>query len=122
MQTTKTDLPYEAMMLEEFIRQAAPVPDNIFDRNSLPRIWKEYMNEARIAHENAEISFRYHLPTMAYLNALHAIGCYAAAHAAAKGDSRMLATAKATREYLRAIDEARTAQPLLDECYFDSKK
>lgn len=104
---------YEKMTIEEFVKNANPVPDDVFAEEFLPDQWERYMNDARAAYANALIAMRHGMLHAAYWNALDAIGCYAAAHVAHRDDSDVLANSKATHAYLAAIAGAKSEQPHL---------
>ncbi len=111
----------EKMTLEEFVRKASPIPDDNIEQEAQPEKWEKYMQEANEAHDNALIMLGRQLYHAAYWNALDAIGCYAAAHAAYQDDSQMLANSKETRAYLAAIAGAKSEQPHLYRQYACSK-
>ena len=103
----------EKMTLEEFVRHADPIPDVNVEQHPLFPLLEKYMDDATVAHNHAKKALKQGDYRSAYWNALHAIGCYAAAHAAVEKDDKITATAHATHAYLAAIAGAKSEQPHL---------
>ncbi len=105
------------LMPEEFIRNADPIPDDTHDTHPMARLWKGYMVEAMLAHKQAHRALKENKDKAAYWNALHAVGSYAAAHAAVTKDNKIDATAEATYAYLAGIANAKAQHPHLYKKY-----
>ncbi len=103
------------LTLEEFVRNADPIPDSNYEKYPMYRIWEKYMDDAALGHKHARNALQEGKETIAYWNALYAIGSYAAAHAAVTKDNKFDATAEATYAYLAGIANAKARHPHLYE-------
>ena len=112
---------HKKMTLEEFIKHADPIVDENFERNPMFPLWEKYMDDATVAYNHARKALKQGDYRSAYWNALNAIGCYAAAHAAVEKNDKITATAHATHTYLGAIAGARMEQPHLYKMYVGAK-
>jgi hypothetical protein len=111
----------ENLTLEEFVKNADPIPDESYDNHLMARIWEKHMEEATVAHLYAHQALRKGKTHVAYWNALHAIGSYAAAHVAVTKDNKMEAMASATFAYFAAIAKAQHEHPQLHWDYGNLK-
>ncbi len=110
------------LTLEEFVRSSNPIPDASYENHPMERLCEQHMEEATLAHLYAYQAFRNGKHRIAYWNALHAIGCYAAAHAAVTKDHKIDATAEATYAYMAALSRAEYEHPQLHWDYGNLKR
>ncbi len=107
----------EKMTLEEFVRRADPIPGEVSPDHPMFLLWAVCMSDAATAHDLAKKAVQSGDDRAAYRNALHAIGCYAAARAAVEIREKGPATVHATNAYLAAIDAGQTEHPHLFRRY-----